>query len=1496
MAAEASADMKQVLQIDLEVNGRNHVQTADTFYELSFFQFAAGDTAGARQSAHEALTITKAIYDDRSWQVTAAKLHLKNIEHATNIAERQRLAVLEALQQRRRAIHLHAQENSAAAHKCAEQAYSILKEILGVEHLWTASAADTFAFLCTVRGDLKRATGLLEQEAAVYRKYFDETHPRYAYCLGWIGGLYGRSGDLALALPKVQEALRVQRKVLGADSSECQATTALLLQILDRLSSHKLNAGDFRTAEILLREYAALQRQIHGEGSLPDIAAQMVLTRFRTVSSDTPKLRPFEFLDHFQKNHAAWYDLSESVQWENGAVRLTNGSTLGRTVCCGPGVVLAVEMTNAASSSQIGDAAEAAVEFGFPQRPGIDVLLSFSAGREQEVRIVVKERKPPGIAGLLAKPKQLRETVVKGCRPEGAWTFRLWHGLVEVEKDGRRLASVFDFDSNPIDVVQSVRWRQIRGSLRCSLWRLSLLPPPPFFMRDDQAQAQKEMNDFVAAKLAIDGERYGEARTALERFEQAVSRREGPESPVIATVLALRGLALTHNNEWRAAEECLKKAVVLNEQIFGPRHPYTAIARGHLGHLLVKTRDFDSAGRELQAAAALMRAALARPHEGLANVLGWQGDLFRELASYDEARQSYEQALGIIKQRYGPGHPRVAELCGRLALLARDVGDYSSAHTMLAKALEIADNARESSRPLKANILQNFSIVSGDCGDTKQALLYSEKSLDVLVQHWGKQHPTLIVPHNNAAMLCLAAGDFPRARVHINSAREVARTAHGEEHPIVALLEFNQGNILLGESLYAKGQTATENTKPAEGISPSEADDLIRGAKQAKPHLERALAVQRKTLGTGHRETIMTLYSLGAVHHLLGDRDQTTRYVREGFEADTRLTELILPVLSEAELLAHMEQYRDFRDGAFGVMTEGASARELLEMIWRTQAQVTRCLIRRRQEVQRVPTKAQDTLNRLADTRRRLAQLAMSASKELSLDIGPELDRLSKEKELLERELARIAPTSRNESSFDASEVDACLKELPSSTAVIVLKVGSRADLRRNAAGHFVRSAFYEGVVVKRTGTSDPITVQRIEAMPAEPIDQAILAFRKDILAQVPGQSGPASRVWEEERSDSARAIRALIWKRLEPLVAGCSTIVVVPDGVVTQLPWGALPGGNAKTFLVEEIGIVTVPSLSQLAVLFSVPPPKGDGLLLVGDVNYDKVASVSSAFPTARRGTALMPADPLTWQPLPATIKEIQQIASLRGHTKGITILSGAQANTAAVMQELPRARFAHLATHGFFAPETFRWPRGETNTTTSRIRAAGWPGAPSTILVRNPLTLSGIVLAGANTPPVPDGISSRSAYDAVVTAENLVNLNLVNTELVTLSACDTGLGITTRGEGVFGLQRALQLAGVRTTVASLWSVDDSATQALMVEFYHNLWTRKLTKLESLRQAQLTIMRSYDPASGRLRGPGQRRPGDPEAIERARAEPSTQGRPLPPFYWASFVISGDWR
>ena len=232
---------------------------------------------------------------------------------------------------------------------------------------------------------------------------------------------------------------------------------------------------------------------------------------------------------------------------------------------------------------------------------------------------------------------------------------------------------------------------------------------------------------------------------------------------------------------------------------------------------------------------------------------------------------------------------------------------------------------------------------------------------------------------------------------------------------------------------------------------------------------------------------------------------------------------------------------------------------------------------------------------------------------------------------------------------------------------------------------------------------------------------------------------------------------------------------------------------------------------------------------------------------------------------------------------------------------QLLPSAGYVHLATHGFFADPKFHSDfghevQGEQLSAGAHELAAGLQTGVTT---RNPLLLSGIVLAGANLPPQTDSLGLPTGQDGILTAEEIVSLDLRNTELVVLSACDTGLGPVAGGEGVMGLTRAFHLAGARNVVASLWKVDDRATAVLMRLFYHHLWTEK-PPIEALRQAQLTLYRRPEllDDSAQLdrlvasRGLDVNRPL-PVPAAPPKPSPGSPARTTPARHWAAFILSG---
>jgi CHAT domain-containing protein len=161
---------------------------------------------------------------------------------------------------------------------------------------------------------------------------------------------------------------------------------------------------------------------------------------------------------------------------------------------------------------------------------------------------------------------------------------------------------------------------------------------------------------------------------------------------------------------------------------------------------------------------------------------------------------------------------------------------------------------------------------------------------------------------------------------------------------------------------------------------------------------------------------------------------------------------------------------------------------------------------------------------------------------------------------------------------------------------------------------------------------------------------------------------------------------------------------------------------------------------------------------------------------------------------------------------------------------------RILHLATHGFFLEDQKRDPDEQ-----SPFAA---PTLQRMVKIENPLLRAGLALAGANTflagetPPA-------EAEDGLLTAEDVMGLDLLDTELAVLSACDTGSGSVRSGEGVFGLRRAFTVAGAKTLVMSLWEVPDEQTRELMEDFYRRLLAGE-PRAEALRQAQLAMKARY--------------------------------------------------
>ena len=248
---------------------------------------------------------------------------------------------------------------------------------------------------------------------------------------------------------------------------------------------------------------------------------------------------------------------------------------------------------------------------------------------------------------------------------------------------------------------------------------------------------------------------------------------------------------------------------------------------------------------------------------------------------------------------------------------------------------------------------------------------------------------------------------------------------------------------------------------------------------------------------------------------------------------------------------------------------------------------------------------------------------------------------------------------------------------------------------------------------------------------------------------------------------------------------------------------------------------------------------------------------------PAARRSADLTSA---RFTRLPGTAAEAQAIGAIM---PGVRVLTDAQA-TEATIKQLSRPTVLHIATHGFFLADQ----KKEEGARAGVVAAAG--GAQPAPRGENPLLRSGLALAGANA------LSGGAGEDGILTAYEAAGLDLWGTRLVVLSACETGVGEVQNGDGVYGLRRALVLAGSESQVMSLWQVSDEATRDFMVSYYKRL-TAGDGRAEALRRVQLETLKAGGPAAA------DRQRGLLDQVKR-KADRTH------PFYWAAFIQSGDWR
>ena len=489
------------------------------------------------------------------------------------------------------------------------------------------------------------------------------------------------------------------------------------------------------------------------------------------------------------------------------------------------------------------------------------------------------------------------------------------------------------------------------------------------------------------------------------------------------------------------------------------------------------------------------------------------------------------------------------------------------------------------------------------------------------------------------------------------------------------------------------------------------------------------------------------------------------------------------------------------------------------------------------------------------------------------------LEAARREAEVAEQTLAEKSADYRAERSRAQLGLDDVRASLPPRATLVSFVRYERTLLDRTSPP---KASGATTIRSPRTVTSYLAFVLRPDQAPttvplgsASAIDRLVSQWRQDIAVKATSAAVPPDGTVKRSSRDSGAALRKLVWDPLNPHLNGANRIFIVPDGTLSLIPFVALPVGRNSYMLEQAPPIHYVSSERDLVLPPSTSAPVAQGLLALGGPAFGATSetlagnstssgtTVSKATVSTRAaGAGCESFQAIRFQPLSGTLQEVREVANLwqqgpsSADAAAARVLVGAAASERTFKQEAPGHRVLHLATHGFFLGETC------SSVPSGIQRLAGLQRRPPGRLRRKSKTpcCCRVLRSPARTAvSAPDQTRTMASDRGRGGA-----LNLANVEWAVLSACDTGVGQVKAGEGVFGLRRAFQVAGARSVIMSLWSVDDQATRAWMRALYDARFQKGLTTADAVHAARVEVFRDR----------------------------KAKGQSTNPFFWAAFVPS----
>lgn len=923
----------------------------------------------------------------------------------------------------------------------------------------------------------------------------------------------------------------------------------------------------------------------------------------------------------------------------------------------------------------------------------------------------------------------------------------------------------------------------------------------------------------------------------LKSADKLCKKAFGLQSQIYATICYEYGNHYEANGDFVTAEKWFKNAIEI--QIKDDQSLEYAKTLNALANIYADQGQIGQAETFYKIVLDIREKKLGKNHPDYARILNNLAGVYQFTGDYDKAISLFNEVKNIFGSKNGMDSIEYAFCLHNLANVYFEIGNYNQAELYYTSALSIREKLNgRNDRQCAASINCLGNLYSA-MGLPDKALILFQEALEIYKSTVGENNFYLAGCLNNIAEIFSQRKQFDQAEDYYIKAKAIFEKTLGKESPDYAMtidnmanMYFNKQDFKQAEKLYLEAFEIRKNifglVHPEVANSLSNLGSFYTNRNmplEARPYLSQAKEIWEKIFGKDHPDYVLALNNLICHYWLTNQNKELKESLIESNRIEKKLVSRASRHLSEFELSSYIKAFSSSLDRVFSYCDVSHS---LQGECYNNVLFYKGYLLNAAAQLSRIA----HLDSNLIETFNELKLCNQNLSRELTLPLEnrskDKIQSLEENINIIEKGLARKG-RSLEETQKEIGFQD-LIHSLKPNEAVIEF-----------VHFNFIKAEFTDSIVYAalliRKDLLEPVYIKLFEQKSLD----SLLKFENSRRSEYVNTLYTLTDRGIKAQTNSRRNLADILWKPLEPYLVGINTVYYASTGLLHRINFDAIAINDQET-IADSYHLIGLGSTRQLVqqIPFEI---KNNDAVLFGGINFeeDTIGINKNRMPTEinsdKKEHLLISNSDMkltTWDFLPGTEREVNSLQKIM-QSAGINVIlkKGFEATEKSFKNigtnNKSSPRILHIATHGYFFPDL------------KESRQASVTNPQKEIVFKtsdHPMLRSGLIMAGGNAAwQGKQTLEGRE--DGILTAYEISQMNLSNTELVVLSACETGLGDIQGNEGVYGLQRAFKIAGAKYLIMSLWQVPDKQTSLLMTTFYKKWLEDKMSIPDAFHAAQ---------------------------------------------------------